>query len=63
MAVTWTARKYYSRQRSIVCSRIDKGVEWVTRDQNQVVNSFLSTNRWSDRTHEPGVKIIPKDVY
>jgi len=32
MAVTWTARKYYFRQRPTVCSRIDEGVEWVVGD-------------------------------
>ena len=58
MKVVWVTRKHCVEQRTVVCSRDNKGVKWYVRDQNKAVNIILSTNRWVDGENEPGTGTV-----
>ena len=45
MEVTWAARKCDIRWRSLVCSRINRGVKPDTRYSDKIVNGILSLDR------------------
>jgi len=50
MEVAW----YYTRKRTLVYSRINVGVKLDTRDQEQNVDSVLSSNKWVNREGQLG---------
>jgi len=53
MEVAWTTKKCSIGQRSLVCSRIDKGVEQNVGNWDEIINSILPTKKWADRMNKP----------
>jgi len=54
MKVAWIVWECNFRQRSIVYSRIDKKVKWDIGNRNKAINSFSSTDRWTDNVKATG---------
>ena len=48
MEITWVARKCNIRQRTLVCSGVDEGVEHDVGNKDKVINSVSSSDRWTD---------------
>jgi len=59
LEITWTPGKHYLQSRSVVCGKVDEGVERDVGDQNKVVNSIPSADRWTDRVYQSGTGTIP----
>jgi len=59
----WVTRKYYFRQRILVCSRINKRVERDVRNQEQIVDGIPPTDRWTDRKGESRTRAILENVH
>ena len=58
MEVTWIAREYCVRLRTLFCGGFDKRVEQDVRDKDKVVNGVPPTNRWANGTYESGVGAV-----
>ena len=58
MEVTWIAKEYDIRQKTLVCSKINEGAEWYVRNWDKFVDIILPTNRWADRMNESGVGTV-----
>ena len=58
MEVTWFTGECSVRQRTTVRSRVNEGTEQNIGDSNKIINSFLSTDRQTDRTNELRIRII-----
>jgi len=48
--------------RGLVCSRVDKEVEWDVKNRDKVINSFLFTNKWTNRENKSGAGPVLKNI-
>jgi len=46
-----------------VCGRVDKEVEWDTRNRNKIVDGIPLINRWTDRIDKPRVRTVLEVLY
>ena len=46
----------------MVCSRINEGVEQDVRNKNKIINSFLSTDRQTNRENKSGARTVVKNT-
>ena len=58
MEVAWTTGECSVRQRTLVCGRVDEGVEQDIGNRDETVNSILPTNGWANRKNEPRIGTI-----
>ena len=42
---------------------VDEEVKLDVRNKNKAINSFLFTDRWTDKEDKSGAKIVLKNVY
>jgi len=63
MKVVQTFRKHCIRQRSVVCSRNNEGVEPLIGNPNETLDSLLPSNRWTDGKDKPGVGTVFEGLY
>jgi len=63
MKVVQTFRKHCIRQRSVVCSGNNKGVELLIGNPNETLDGLLSSNRWADGKDKPGVGTVFEGLY
>ena len=58
METAWVARGHYFKQKTIVCSRIDKETKQYVGNSDKVFNSLPSADRWAKRVYEQRTRIV-----
>ena len=63
MKVAWITRECDFGQRALVCSRTDEGVEQNIGDRKEAINSFLSTDRQTNREDKTRAGTVSKNIH